>query len=88
VSFVGLDLTTSGRLLEATVATARRSSLPSATAQTVRDENLDVNTQYKKTYEGADLIRPNKQKTHTMATRSTKAPRVVIRRTKEILPNQ
>jgi hypothetical protein len=54
----------------------------------VRDENLDVNTQYKKTYEGPDLIQPNEQKTHTMATRSTKAPRVVIRRTKEILPNQ
>jgi hypothetical protein len=54
----------------------------------VRDENLDVNTQYKKTYEGPDLIRPNEQKTHTMATRSTKAPRVVIRRTKEISPNQ
>jgi hypothetical protein len=54
----------------------------------VRDENLDVNTQYKKTYKGPDLIRPNEQKTHTMATRSTKAPRVVIRRTKEISPNQ
>jgi hypothetical protein len=54
----------------------------------VRDENLDVNTQYKKTYKGPDLIQPNEQKTHTMATRSTKAPRVVIRRTKEILPNQ
>jgi hypothetical protein len=46
----------------------------------VTDENLDPNAQYRKTYEGPDLIHPNLEKTHTMATRSNRSPRVVIRR--------
>lgn len=48
----------------------------------VTDENLGPNAQYKKTYEGPDLICPNPEKIHTMATRSNRSPRVVVRRAK------
>lgn len=38
----------------------------------VRVGNPDITKQYKKVYEGPDLIRPNANTLHTMATRSTK----------------
>lgn len=54
----------------------------------VRTENLDPSNQYKKTYEGPALIRPNLDSTHRMATRSNRSPRVVVCRAQRRNPNQ